>query len=72
MSHQCLTCKFADWKRTAAGRLHPDGAGRCRWVVPEIAYPKALYFIGGRPKPYGGWIERGANFTDCPAYEAKP
>ena len=27
----CEGCKFADWKRTANGRLHPDGYGKCKW-----------------------------------------
>lgn len=60
MSNICMTCKFADWKRTAAGRLHPDGQGRCRWQMPEITLPKAFYYVGyhSTPKPSGGQIER--------------
>jgi hypothetical protein len=70
----CLTCRFADWKRTAAGRLHPDGTGRCTWRIPSLALPKAHYYVGGGsekrtiPQPSGGWIER-KDAAECPAFE---
>lgn len=34
--HPCLGCKFAEWKRTAAGRLHPSKDGKCVWTSPQI------------------------------------
>jgi len=34
----CDGCKFANWKRTSNGRLHPDGSGKCKWQV-KIALP---------------------------------
>ena len=27
----CTHCQFANWRRTAAGRLHPDSTGKCTW-----------------------------------------
>lgn len=27
----CVLCRHAQWRRTAAGRLHPDGTGTCGW-----------------------------------------
>ena len=81
MTNPCLTCRFAEWKRTASGKLHPDGSGRCRWEMPKIALPKAFYYVGSRdrgaPQTSGGRIERRADFdyerkafeATCPAYE---
>jgi hypothetical protein len=31
----CAGCKWADWKRTASGRLHPDGEGQCTHPIVE-------------------------------------
>lgn len=28
---QCKNCKFAEWDRTATGRLSPTGRGCCTW-----------------------------------------
>lgn len=72
MTNPCLTCRFANWKRTANGRLHPSGDGRCEWVMPEIVMPKSRYWIGfgrGMPWPAGGQIERNDD-KDCAAFEA--
>lgn len=27
----CVGCRFAEWERTANGKLHPDQSGRCTW-----------------------------------------
>lgn len=58
----CDECKFADWKRTANGRLHPSKAGMCKRldVFPlDMRLPAAFYWIGHvGPKPSGGYIER--------------
>ena len=58
----CLDCKFADWNRTAAGRLHPSGEGHCRhvWVAPPIS---AAFTWGygnsyAAPRPNWGQINR--------------
>jgi hypothetical protein len=29
----CANCKFAEWDKTASGRLHPSGGGLCKWTV---------------------------------------
>lgn len=71
MSGDCTTCRFATWIRTAAGRLHPSGDGKCAWQVPAIRVPRAFYWISGTamPRPAGGDINRRKPFADCPAHE---
>jgi hypothetical protein len=41
----CTRCAHADWKKTAAGKLHPLGNGRCTfpYVIPKL--PACRYFI---------------------------
>jgi hypothetical protein len=67
----CTHCKYADWKRTAAGRLHPDGSGKCTfpWKMPPL--PAAFYWLGaGQATPYGGFIERKREHKEhCPHYQ---
>lgn len=77
MTNPCLTCKFANWRKTATGRLHPGGDGRCGWKMPAIAIPKAFYYSSTRdgsvPAPSGGgYIERkdATRTAGCPTYEA--
>lgn len=70
----CLYCKFANWDKTAAGKLHPLGGGRCTKEF-SIVVPQAFYFVGGTPKPAGGWINRKSELKDhCVFYqrEVKP
>jgi hypothetical protein len=65
----CTRCKYADWKRTAAGRLHPDGSGKCTFPVKIPKLPAAFYWIS-TPGPYGGFIERKRDHKDdCPHYQ---
>jgi hypothetical protein len=66
----CEGCKYAEWKRTSNGRLHPDKLGRCayKWVMPPL--PQSMYFINGA-HPFGGWIERGRVLKDHCVYWAK-
>ena len=55
----CTNCKFADWERTSAGKLHPSGNGQCKyqWVLPAL--PASMYWIGSGPSlPSGGYINR--------------
>jgi hypothetical protein len=72
--NSCITCKLAEWSRTAAGRLHPSGDGRCRWKMPAIPIPASRYYIGGSrdaiPQPSGGAIERHKPYHDCPTWES--
>ena len=30
----CKGCKYAEWVRTANGRLHPSGDGKCTFKLP--------------------------------------
>jgi hypothetical protein len=68
----CKTCARAEWGRTKNGRLHPDGQGRCNWMMPDVKIPHAFYYFGwpGRlPKPSGGRIDRHNPHKDCPTWE---
>lgn len=58
----CNGCKYADWHRTAAGKLHPSGAGECTypWKMPEL--PSSMYWIGS-PSRGGGGINRKKQFN---------
>ena len=70
-SHVCLNCRFAQWYRTDAGRLHPNGSGRCTWSAPEFKIPKAMYWLGAQ-RPSGGHIDRHdpEGYAGCPTWEA--
>jgi hypothetical protein len=71
MKH-CLDCKYAVWDRTAKGRLHPSGEGKCTYPykVPEL--PKSMYWIGGiPPSQCGGYISRKKELKDHCAYYNK-
>lgn len=72
---KCNGCKFAEWERTASGRLHPQKQGRCTYLKQhpiKISLPAAFYFgtIWNRDVTLqigGGWIERDYDYThDCP------
>lgn len=77
--HQCRTCKHASWRRTDKGALHPGGAGKCTWQLPQLPQlPRAYTWdrVGttGEPKTRGGYIERRptvayAVFTSCSQYQ---
>ena len=57
MKH-CLDCKYAEWQKTTAGKLHPSGDGRCKypWKMPPL--PASMYFYSGETTPCGGHISR--------------
>jgi hypothetical protein len=38
---KCRDCQFAEWDRTAAGKLHPRGHGLCTWTR-TLALPSSL------------------------------
>lgn len=79
-THLCLTCKLADWKRTAAGRIHPNGQGKCAWTPPYIPTPAAWAWNatwsrkGRQPVPEWGQIDRRprSTITECETYEVTP
>jgi hypothetical protein len=41
----CESCRFAEWQRSANGRRHPSGDGKCTYVFPDAPLP--LYAVGG-------------------------
>lgn len=69
----CVGCKYADWKKTAAGRLHPSGEGKCRYVIEPVALPAAYRWLYGNPEPTGGYISRKREFKDhCAMWSPEP
>lgn len=65
----CKHCKYAEWKRTAAGKLHPSGDGDCAypWKMPQL--PAAMFWVGIEPKPYRASISRRDLMKkDCPYF----
>lgn len=69
----CTHCKHAVWQKTAAGRLHPSGDGKCGYEVrlPRLPasmwWPRTLY---GPPKPLGGFINRRKDLPEhCAFFE---
>ena len=67
----CTGCKYANWYRTVAGKLHPSGNGKCmfNWKINPL--PAAFFFYTS-PTPSGGSINRREEFKEhCPCYEAK-
>jgi hypothetical protein len=72
----CNGCKWAAWVRTAAGRLHPSGDGKCEFPYTPRPLPGAFHWprYGNLkpniPKPYGGYINRREPLKrPCPYYE---
>ncbi len=69
----CVGCKFAAWDRTATGRLHPSGDGRCSYQYKLSQLPAAYSWIQGEPKPWGGWINRREALpTPCGLFQPEP
>lgn len=56
----CLGCKYAKWDRTAGGKLHPSGTGRCQYQWKMTPLPASMYFpfISIKLVPSGGHISR--------------
>lgn len=70
----CTHCKHAQWDKTAAGRLHPSGDGKCGYVVaPLPKLPASMRWerwLDGPPKPMGGHINRHQQLRDhCTYFE---
>ena len=68
---QCKDCKYAEWAKTKAGKLHPTGAGRCTYDVTLPAIPQAFYFVT-KPLIGGGYIFRNEELKDHCVYYARP
>lgn len=66
----CTHCKHAEWKRTAAGSLHPSGDGRCTYPWKCHPLPACMYFINP-PIPSGGYVNRKQDLKDHCTYYAK-
>lgn len=66
----CTDCKHAQWDRTAAGRLHPSGAGRCGYEYKVPPLPAAWrWILGGAPRVIGGHINRRRELDEhCPYF----
>ena len=55
----CTHCKYATWKRTPAGKLHPSSEGKCTfpWKLPPL--PASMHWMSTNgPMPFGGYISR--------------
>lgn len=67
----CDDCRWAGWKRTSNGRLHPDKSGRCKKEVKVPELPQAYRWDSFYPISItGGYIERGIENKDhCVYYE---
>ena len=79
MAVKCMDCKFAQWKRTSNGRLHPDKSGRCTWEqtmhisaavyswhVTDSARQNGVTFKGG-------WIGRDdTHLRECKVFQPSP
>lgn len=67
----CTDCKYANWQRTDAGKLHPSGAGRCTAEYKLPPPPASMYWL---VPPYlrGGNINRRrALDEDCTYFERR-
>ena len=70
-SPTCCGCRYAEWRKTTAGRLHPSGDGRCGYVVTIPPIPISMWWGGGDlPRPRGGEISRREALRNpCPVRE---
>lgn len=66
----CKKCRYAEWKRTKTGSLHPSGDGRCEYPYKLPRLPASMNWVGwAAPKPCGGYINRqGELAVHCPYY----
>lgn len=69
----CTNCKHAQWNKTAAGRLHPSGDGRCGYQVQLPKLPASMWWtdvFGKKAKPFGGYINRRKDLPEhCAFFE---
>jgi hypothetical protein len=65
----CTNCIYADWRRTASGRLHPSGDGKCGKVITIPQIPPCYYWFD-KPRLAGGYINRRKELSEhCPFYQ---
>jgi hypothetical protein len=68
----CNGCAYAEWERTASGRLHPSGVGKCTYKVALPELPSCMSWrscFGDEIKPIRHAIERHRELlTDCKFY----
>jgi hypothetical protein len=65
----CLGCKYADWKRTKSGHLHPSGGGSCRYPVKLPKLPASMCWpLNLEPLICGGNISRRAELKESCVY----
>ena len=68
----CTHCKYAEWKRTADGKLNPSGYGMCTVEVKIPPLPASMYWTTP-PYARGGVINRNEDFKkDCAYFERMP
>jgi hypothetical protein len=81
----CATCKHAEWRKTANGRRHPDGSGRCAYEFPDGPIPKWVItnvwrsvqpssireLCEGAGRRYIWRVERTETPTPCATWEAQ-
>jgi hypothetical protein len=66
---KCTNCKYAEWEKTSAGKLHPSGNGKCKYPLRIPALPQSMYWIGkSSPVPCGGYISRKKELNDHCVY----
>lgn len=69
---QCKDCRFAEWQKTASGRLSPTGAGRCTWKKTFLVPPQSFRYPDGKmtiTNSQGLW--RNEHNLPCPVGEKK-
>jgi len=67
---KCTECKYATWKTTTVGKLHPSGDGKCAypWKLPPL--PASMYWVTP-PVPNGRHINRREELKDHCTYWAR-
>lgn len=69
----CVGCKHANWRKTAIGRKHPDGSGKCGWLEANPIAPPVLPYIHSWRDPivtHGYIWDNGYRGTKCPMFTA--
>lgn len=68
----CTDCKYAEWKRTQGGKLHPSGEGRCQYPYKLSPLPVAYRWFSA-PVMLGGHLNRSEELKEhCAYYVRKP